>query len=75
MLRQFRRDLSRQRQAVIAGNPELRERLLDELRPVAVAYRKLGSVSDSEDGCRKRRCGCIRRLMPASRSLPDREAS
>src|SRR5580698_7402932 len=37
MLGEFRRDLSRQRQAVIATNPELRERELAKLADYAVA--------------------------------------
>jgi AcrR family transcriptional regulator len=37
MLGQFRRDLSRQRQAVIAANPELRERELAKLADYATA--------------------------------------
>jgi AcrR family transcriptional regulator len=37
MLGEFRRDLSRQRQAVIAANPELRERELAKLADYAVA--------------------------------------
>jgi stage V sporulation protein SpoVS len=37
MLGQFRRDLSRQRQAVIAANPELRERELAKLADYAAA--------------------------------------
>jgi AcrR family transcriptional regulator len=46
MLAEFRRDLSRQRQAVIAANPELRERelakLADYAAAVAVALRQRG---------------------------------
>src|ERR1700691_5489839 len=46
MLGEFRRDLSRQRQAVIAANPELRERelakLADYAAAVAVALRQRG---------------------------------
>src|ERR1700691_4111279 len=46
MLGQFRRDLSRQRQAVIAANPELRERelakLADYASAVAAALRHRG---------------------------------
>ena len=37
MLGEFRRDLSRQRQAVIAANPELRERELAKLADYAAA--------------------------------------
>jgi AcrR family transcriptional regulator len=37
MLGEFRRDLARQRQAVIAGNPELRERELAKLADYAAA--------------------------------------
>jgi AcrR family transcriptional regulator len=51
MLGQFRRDLSRQRQAVIAANPELRERelakLADYAAAVASALRQRG-VSDPQ---------------------------
>src|ERR1700722_13604211 len=51
MLGQFRRDLSRQRQTVIAANPELRERelakLADYAAAVAAALRRRG-VSDSQ---------------------------
>ena len=46
MLGEFRRDLSRQRQAVIAANPELRERelakLADYAAAVAAALRQRG---------------------------------
>jgi MftR C-terminal domain len=46
MLGEFRRDLSRQRQAVIAANPELRERelakLADYAAAVATALRRRG---------------------------------
>ena len=46
MLGEFRQDLSRQRQAVIAANPELRERelakLADYAAAVAVALRQRG---------------------------------
>jgi stage V sporulation protein SpoVS len=46
MLGEFRRDLSRQRQAVIAANPELRERelakLADYAGAVAAALRQRG---------------------------------
>ena len=40
MLGEFRRDLSRQRQAVIAANPELRERELAKLADYAAAVAK-----------------------------------
>ena len=40
MLGQFRRDLSRQRQAVIAANPELRERELAKLADYAAGWRR-----------------------------------
>ena len=47
-----------------------RERLLDELRPVAfaIAYRMLGSVAEAEDVVQEDCCGCIRRSRPTSRS-------
>ena len=49
MLGEFRRDLSRQRQAVIAANPELRERelakLADYAAAVAAALRQRGVAS------------------------------
>ncbi len=41
MLGEFRRDLSRQRQAVIAANPELRERELAKLADYAAALAKV----------------------------------
>jgi AcrR family transcriptional regulator len=48
MLGEFRRDLSRQRQAVIAANPELRERelakLADYAAAVATALRERGAT-------------------------------
>jgi AcrR family transcriptional regulator len=48
MLGEFRRDLSRQRQAVIAANPELRERelakLADYAAAVAAALRQRGAT-------------------------------
>jgi DNA-directed RNA polymerase specialized sigma24 family protein len=47
-----------------------RERLLDELRPVAfaIAYRMLGSVSEAEDVVQEARLRVHQALLPASRS-------
>ena len=59
MLGEFRRDLSRQRHAVIAANPELREResakLADYSAAVATALRRRGvGEPRSQLGCRRK---------------------
>ena len=66
MLGEFRRDLSRQRQAVIAANPELRERELAKLADYAAAvaealHHRGRGRAPGQPGCRGRHDGVPRR--------------